>query len=101
MNSEGEQQRHLELQFNSLVFDSTEHRVAQISDVTERVSLSRAEAKIRMGNLLTSSVSHEMLTPLKCIVSFANSLLTELKHSEKRKEAEFILLTTKLVLSQV
>lgn len=54
-----------------------------------------------MLHLLNSSVTHEMVTPLKCIVSFAKSILKELEHSPKRHEAELIISTTKLILSQV
>ena len=42
-----------------------------------------------------------MLTPLKCITSFAKTLERDLKHSPNRKEAQLILLSSKLLLSQV
>ena len=42
-----------------------------------------------------------MVTPLKCIISFATSLQKELKHSPKCKEAELIYVTAKLLLSEV
>lgn len=51
--------------------------------------------------MLQNSVTHEMLTPLQCIVSFAKSLDKELTHSAKRKDAQMISLTASLVLSQI
>ena len=50
---------------------------------------------------MTNSVTHELMTPLKCISSFARSLQKELQHSEKRKEAELIDVTSKLMISHV
>jgi K+-sensing histidine kinase KdpD len=49
--------------------------------------------------MLTSSVTHEMVTPLKCMISFAAIVLKELQNSPKRKEAELIMTTAKLLLS--
>ncbi len=46
-------------------------------------------------------MTHELITPLKCMASFSSSLVKELKKSPKRHEAELMLSTTKLVLSQV
>lgn len=55
-----------------------------------------------MVSLLSSSVSHEMVTPLKCIISFATSLKSELDHMKKsQKHAELIYVTAKLLLSEV
>ena len=51
--------------------------------------------------LLQSSVSHELLTPLKCITSFAQNLERDLKHSPMKKEAQLISLTAQLLQSQV
>ena len=51
--------------------------------------------------MLQSSVTHELLTPLKCIISFAKTLERDLIHSNNRKEAQMIELTAKLISSQV
>jgi hypothetical protein len=53
-----------------------------------------------MLNLLTSSVTHEMLTPLKCIVQFGTKLLKS-RDPFVVKEAELIVSTANLLLSQV
>ena len=54
-----------------------------------------------MLSLLTSSVTHEMLTPLKCIIEFALILIKELQNSPLRRVAELVLSTSKLLLSEV
>jgi len=50
---------------------------------------------------LTASVSHELLTPLKCICSFGNQLVTLLPNAKHRYKAELIVSTSNLVMSQV
>ena len=99
-NAEGAT-RYLELQMNSISLNKEEYRVATFHEMTESKRLARSEANTRMVQLLSSSVTHEMVTPLKCIISFANSLQKELKHSPKCKEAELIYVTAKLLLSEV
>lgn len=98
---EAKDPRFFELQLNNFTVNKQQYRVATFHDVTEGLLLARAEHKSKMVELLSSSVSHEMLTPLKCIASFANSLQKELRHNAKRKDAELIYVTSKLLLSQV
>jgi hypothetical protein len=42
-----------------------------------------------------------MVTPLKCMVSFAETVVKALANSPKRYEAKLILTTSKLLLSQI
>ena len=53
-----------------------------------------------MLSLLTSTVTHEMITPLKCVIQFGETLLNA-KDPKVSKEAELIVSTAKLLLSQV
>ena len=53
-----------------------------------------------MLSLLTSTVTHEMITPLKCVIQFGETLLKS-KDPKVSKEAELIVSTAKLLLSQV
>ena len=94
--------RYLQLQMSTITFFEKEYRVATFHDLTESKKLQRSEANTRMVSLLSSSVSHEMVTPLKCIASISKSLQNELKHSPKHcKEAGLVYVTTKLLLSEV
>ena len=70
-------------------------------DVTEVKKAAKIQAANKLLSLLTSTVTHEMVTPLKCMISFATSVLKELQNSPKKHEAELILTTAKLLLSQV
>ena len=54
-----------------------------------------------MLTLLTSSVTHELITPLKCIIQFTVSVLQRTNDPEKRKDLELVLMTAQLLLSQV
>jgi len=47
-----------------------------------------------MTSLLTASVSHELLTPLKCIGSFSNELVRELTHRKLKYKAELVFSTS-------
>jgi hypothetical protein len=50
--------------------------------------------------MLCSIVTHEMVTPLKCILLFTDEIKKDLD-SSKTNQAELIISTTKLLLSQV
>jgi signal transduction histidine kinase len=54
-----------------------------------------------MLSLLTSSVTHEMITPLKCIAEFGKSILKGVTTPQVSKEAKLIVSTSKLLLSQI
>ena len=44
-------------------------------DLTQSLQLQNARQNVRYLDLLTSTVSHEMLTPLNCAVTFSNMLV--------------------------
>lgn len=84
-----------------MFLDQDEYRVATFSDVTESKTLARVEQQNSVLTMLQSSVSHEMMAPLRCIVNFAQVLERELKHSPRQKEAQLISMTAKLLLAEV
>jgi len=45
--------------------------------------MAKIEAENNYLQFLNSNVSHEMITPLKCIISFTKSVIEELKDSPK------------------
>jgi len=52
--------------------------------------------------MLQASVSHELVTPIKCIGSFAKELAYLLQgNSQVKQKAELIESTSKILLSQV
>lgn len=84
---------------SNLIFKNEECKVATFRDVTELKKIAKIEADNKLLQLLTSSVTHEMVTPLKCIVNFSESLVKELRNSPKKHEAELIMTTSKLLLA--
>lgn len=53
--------------------------IVKIRDITQIQKLSEISAKNEMLTLCTSSVSHEMITPLKCINLITEKLISEIK----------------------
>lgn len=58
-----------------MIFNEEECIILMIRDITAFKKLNKAENKNRVTGLLTASVSHELLTPLKCISSFGKELM--------------------------
>ena len=91
--------RIFHLTLTNLMYNKEECQVATFRDVTNIKKLARIEADNKLLQLLSSSVTHEMVTPLKCIINFSESLIKELRNSPKKIEAELILTTSKLLLA--
>lgn len=53
----------------------------------------------KLLHMLTSSVTHEMMTPLKCMIEFSKT--SQSKFKKNNKEAKLITTTCKLMLAQV
>lgn len=49
--------------------------VATFRDITGLKKLAKIQADNKLLNMLTQSVTHEMVTPLKCMVSFAETVV--------------------------
>ena len=93
--------KYLTLILSSMILDRGQYRVATFLDETDHRTLARVEQENQLLQMLQSSVTHELLTPLKCIISFAKTLERDLIHSNNRKEVQMIELTAKLISSQV
>jgi K+-sensing histidine kinase KdpD len=52
-----------------------------------------------MLTLLSASVSHELITPIKCIGAFANDLVSLISNEELKHKAELIHSSSMLLLS--
>jgi signal transduction histidine kinase len=92
----------VQISFQSLFFNNKECRILRIRDVTAHKQLVKAENENKMLSFLQASVSHELLTPIKCIGSFAQELIYALiSNSVLKYKAELIHSTSKILLSQV
>jgi hypothetical protein len=92
--------RTLQCNFQDLIFNDRQCKVLSIRDITEINNYVKVQAENRMLSLHTSSVSHEMITPLKCIVKLGRDLA---KSNDPRisRQAGLIVSTSGLILQQV
>ena len=72
-----------------------------IRDLTAQLKLEQAVQKSSLLSLLTSSVSHELITPIRCMVTFGNELVSSNLKDKNKRKASLIVNTGKLVLTQI
>lgn len=65
----------LDLKFQPLTYQNRDATLVTIRDITEIRTFSKISENNKMLTLLTSSVTHEMITPLKCINQFTYNVL--------------------------
>jgi len=82
-------------------FRNKECQILTIKDISAQINVKEQERKINLLNLLTSSVSHELMTPIRCINSFATDLMYDLRDAKSRSKAQSIFSTGKLLLAQI
>lgn len=75
-------------------------------DVSQIKEAAKLSAELKMVSLFASSVSHEMLTPLRCIVNLVKGIQKKLqdKFEDKEfvgRELDLINSTAQLLLNQV
>jgi len=58
----------LDFKFQPLTYQNSDATLLTIRDITEIRTFSKISENNKMLTLLTSSVTHEMITPLKCII---------------------------------
>jgi signal transduction histidine kinase len=63
------------LRVQKLMFKGKECQMLTIRDLTKLLSVEKIESENRFFNTLTATVTHEMMTPLNCIITFGRSLL--------------------------
>lgn len=55
----------------TMIFDSKECWILTVRDISKIKQIAKLSAENDTLSLLTSSVSHELITPIKCIINFA------------------------------
>ena len=83
------------------MFNGKMCQVLLIKDVSTTEYLREVKQKNSLLNLLTSTMSHELLTPISCIISLAQSANKQSNESSIITKAALIMNTGKLVLSQI
>ena len=84
-----------------MLYNDKECQVLTIRDISAQENLEIAEQKNNLLHLFTSSVSHEFMTPIRCMITFGQDLFKSLKSKSETKKALMIVNTGKLLLSQV
>jgi len=72
-----------------------------IRDISAQRNLIKEKQQNSLLNLLTSNFSHELMTPIRCIISLGQELFETLYQDHAKYKAELILNTSKLLLTQV
>jgi signal transduction histidine kinase len=54
-----------------------------------------------MLQLMSSAVSHEMITPLRCILTMTEDLKTNQTTKEMKQQTDLIMVTGQMLLNQV
>jgi signal transduction histidine kinase len=100
-NNDQKIEKIVQISLQKLIFNDEECSIIMIRDITALKRLTKVENKNKATSLMTASVSHELLTPLKCISSFGKELMTLITSTKVRYKAELIVSTTNLVISQI
>lgn len=71
--------KQVQIQIQSLIYNGKECRVLLVRDVSEIREKAKLRAEVRMLQHMQSIVSHEMITPLRCITNLTGGLENRLK----------------------
>lgn len=73
----------------------------KLRDISHLKRLAKQEQELKIFELVTSSVTHEMITPLKSISFLSKRLGETLKSQIGQKDAILIYNTSQILLSEV
>ena len=68
----------MEILVQNLIFNNKNCRMVSIRDVSKIQENEKLLANNKMLSLMSSCVSHEMITPMRCIIHIMNSLESKL-----------------------
>ena len=101
-NSETTEERSIQVQKQTLFFNNTQCEVLTLKDVSYILKLLKLSTQLGLVKLMTASVTHELVTPLKCIIQFGESVMSQCKKDRKLYEqCKLIVDTAFLLLAQV
>ena len=92
----------VQVHFQKLFFERQKCITITLNDITQMEKNVALQAKNKVLNTMQSSISHEMLTPLKCISSIAELMKQEHEYDKQLTEnLETIESSVQFVLSQI
>ena len=89
------------LSLRNMIFKSKQCRVLQLRDVSmirENVRLANSN---KMMSLVQSSINHEMLTPIKCIIQTVSTFKHNFSEPHFDKDANLVICTAQMLQNQV
>ena len=67
----------------TMIFNSKECWILTVRDISKIKQIAKLSAENETLSMLTSSVSHELITPIKCIIKFG-------EEAKKDSESTFV-----------
>ena len=87
---ESEQELLLHFKHQNFIFNSQPCQILTIRDMTSFYKFDDLKNQHDMAKSINVTVSHEMMTPLNCIISFADNLTSALENPEQKNKANLI-----------
>lgn len=79
------------------MFDQKECQMVTIRDMTDIHRLSETSRENQITKMLAATVTHEMMTPLNCIVTFVRAIVSARNAKQVQYFANLIERTTKML----
>lgn len=83
------------------MFNSKQCNVLICRDISKIRENEQLSANNKMLTVYSSSISHELITPLKCILQICQQVLGRLKNPLDQFDIELVINTTYMLLNQV
>lgn len=93
-------QKHVAIKRSNILFQNKDCEIFTIVDQTQILANQTMRHQNNMLNTLTASVSHDMMTPLKCIILYAQYLLTTLMPEQDLQKVIYIKRTAQMLKQQ-
>ena len=90
-------EKFLLVRHQPLVFEGQECQMITVRDLTQYYVCKFANDQIGYLSTLNATVSHEMMTPLNCVVAFAEKIKVESADKDAQSKANIISKTSKLI----
>lgn len=92
--------KFVQISHQQLTFNSKPCTMLTIRDQTDFLKLENSENQNKMLSVLNATVSHEMMTPLRCIISFGEAAALDAKQPQQKRKIDLIVSTAKLLTCQ-
>lgn len=80
-----------------MIFDNKQCKVLVLRDVTPIRQNVKLQSGYKMLSMVQSSISHEMLTPIKCIMFMTEQLKNKFKDNHYNHTAQLVINTALLL----